>query len=626
MGKLYFKIKNIFSILISEPLKEARLNFIEIYNKDNLKGIALLISFILLAIALFSISFTIYKSEVITYKIEKTSTFIINSGASSEETTKTITDILSEFVWPIFEDYIGNTADPTGKSACIKGENLICTFNNNDSEIRFAKSDTKLTSAQKFSNDLLLLIGPIFVLLCIIQGFNYITNDNREEIKSLLKRLVLSLVLLIITPYLLSFSIVGINLLTNAILTNSSISSSLNEVVKSIIDGYYNNPATKALMNGNILEFFLQGGAVSQIITFLILTIPFGLVIILLIYICFQFIIRFLNLYFLTAVYPFTVVFCAHSKTQHIVSSYFKQWTTFIIQQPVFILGFKVVIDMLNQLKEKGENSLQYLIIFLGILLFLASINIFSARIWGDVYTTIAQNMTAAIGTHGIISSVKNPLDKINSRDSNKSNGFNVLNIEKASPNISFGNKSDDTNIKNLKSNSDPVYKDNRSSLIKILDGAGYDVQSNKDGTANISGIFFTNKENASVISPLYISREDALNDGVLPKNIKPIDMNKLNILDSSNGKEMKKYNNQVNTIAASSGIKAPNINIGQNSLDTKIIKSMNISKNENFGKNIQGIGVKNDLKNGDRQNSNDNRVKIFAYKEVINNQINGTS
>ena len=77
--------------------------------------------------------------------------------------------------------------------------------------------------------------------------------------------------------------------------------------------------------------------------------------------------------------------------------------------------------------------------------------------------------------------------------------------------------------------------------------------------------------------------------------------------------------------MAATNGVKMSGINIGQNSLDKKVYKSMNFAKNENFKKNIQGIGIKNDLKVGDRSISSDNKIKIIAYKEYINNQINGT-
>ena len=384
MMNIWNKIKQIIYDILIEPLVEAKINYLKIYNKDSRRGILLMASFVLLSGILFLIFISAY-SKSYSFNLpgsniqnsNKFDSYLPNSGSS--EDVDVITKLLSDFVWPIFEDYIGNTPDPTGKSYCYSATDKTCTFSNGNDEIQFSKTDTTMTSAQQYSATLMMIIGPIFVLLCVIQGFNIITNENHEDIKKLFKRFIISLILLILTPYLLSFSVILVNLLTNAIMSNESISSSLNSVVGSIITGVSQNEAAKALIEGNILVYFLKGRALSQMFTFLCIAIPFGLVLLLLIYICFQFIIRFLNLYFLTAVYPFVIIFNVNPKTQSIVNTYFKQWTTFIIQQPVFMLGFKIVIDMLSQLTNKGGNSLQYLIIFIGILLFLASINIFAS-------------------------------------------------------------------------------------------------------------------------------------------------------------------------------------------------------------------------------------------------------
>jgi hypothetical protein len=652
--KIGTKIKQIIRTVLIEPLIEGKKNYLKIFKENKKRAIIILLCFIIFGISLFYISISSYiQTYSASFRTDITSNQILESephqqqtqllpNSGAEEDLEIITQLLSDFVWPIFEDYIGNTPDPTGKSYCYIESEYRCSFSNGNTEIKFAKSDTSMKSAQQYSATLMMIVGPIFVLLCVIQGFNFITNENREEVKKLLTRFVVSIMLLILTPYLLSISIIAVNLLTNAIMGNVSISSLLNGVVESILRGVQQNDAAKSLMEGNILVYFLKGGALSQMFTFLCLAIPFALVLLLLIYICFQFIIRFLNLYFLTAIYPFVVIFNVYPKTQNIVNAYFKQWTTFIIQQPVFILGFKIVIDMLTQLSEKGGNSLQYLIIFIGFLLFLASINIFAARIWGDIYSAVSQNITAAVGAGGLMSAIKNPLSGLASKNPKNSGGssgtgggnsFSIFNVQKdginTSPAISLGDTAlpstsgaDDSTLKPKTANP----KDNRSTITKTLDGAGYDVQANRDGSTSVSGMFYTNKNSDKELSTLYINKDDAINDGVIPQNVQSIGLKDLNILDTSNGKATNKYNNEVNQIAAASGVKAQDINIGQNSLDKKVFNSMNLAKNENLKRNIQGIGVKNDLVGGDRSNPIDNKIKIFAYKEVINNQINGTS
>jgi hypothetical protein len=240
------------------------------------------------------------------------------------------------------------------------------------------------------------------------------------------------------------------------------------------------------------------------------------------------------------------------------------------------------------------------------------------------------------VGT-GLISTLKNPLKAALSGNSKSPSGtnngknFNLFNIEKdginTNPTIDLGaNSPTETPTNSTTPTKTTTPKDNRSSITKTLDGAGYDVQANKDGTTSVSGMFYTNRNSDKELSTLYLNKEDAVNDGIIPQNVQAIGVKDLNILDTSNGKATNKYNNDVNQIAAAGGVKTQDINIGQNSLDKKVFKSMNLVKNENLKMNIQGVGVKNDLIGGDRDNSIDNKIKIIAYKEVINNQKNGTS
>ena len=649
--KIISKLKQISKLFFIEPLLEAKQNYLKIYSKNKRKALLILGTFILISIGLFHLShlffsqFT-YQDINNTFPITDNSVTINSNvlpgfvGANPVGTDE-FKKLLNEYIWPIFEDFIGNTPDPTGNTDCRDVANNGCTFiyfnrlqKDSCNNVLFAQSPTQLTSSLFYSNKLIEIIFPIFTILCIIQGFNFFSNDNRTGLKAFVMRFFSSLGLFMFTPIILSLSVLGMNLFSNAILEGISLSSKLSELCINILLGMSKQGGIEALLNGNFFEFLFRNSFLGQIITLISFIVPFGLLLLLLIYVCFQFVIRFLNLYFLAVVYPIVVVFAVHPKTQNIVNSYFKQWTTFVIQQPIFLIGLKIVLDMLGPLFNNNTFNPSYLIIFIGALLFLASINLFTARIWGDVYTAVSQNVTSAIGA-GLTT---NALRSLIPRGGNKSS--NLINLDKGlisgNVNVDLSKRTQPTTQKtdtvSNPTESNPLNKktaepkDNRSSITKELDGAGYDVSSNRDGTTTVGGNFYTNGNDKGEYASMYISKEDAINDGVSPEQVKQVQLNNLNVMDSSNGKRMKNYNHNVTEIAASNGIVARDIGIGSNSIDSKVKKSMDISKNSNLGNGIQGIALRNDLANGNRQNMADNRIKIIAYREVINNKMNGNS
>ena len=654
---IFNQFKIIINTIVLQPIEEARLNFLKIYSRNKRFGFFLAGIFIILSIALFQFShwifnttnysnnnFQYFQSENI-----QTPTLINNNniqkesigGMISDTESEQITEFLNNNIWVIFEDFIGNTPDPTGNSDC-KSVNGECTLNysnilaqqgkNEFNKVLFSKSTTQITSSIYFSNQLVEIVLPLFTLLCIIQGFNFISNDNHIKLKDFLKRFFISIGLFILTPLILSLTILSSNLLSKAILDGTSLSSSLSNFTVKLLVSLNALSSADSLWSGNILDFIFKTINPINAITSLFIIIPFIFLILLLVYICFQFVIRFLNLYFLAVVYPFVIVFAIHPKTNNIVNSYFKQWTTFIIQQPVFILSLKIIIDMIYGLNQnKDVLNVEYLIIFLGSLLFLASINLFTARLWGDVYTTMAQNITSAVGAGVTFGAIKSFIPSPGSK------GFNLINLEKGAltgnTKIDLGGNSNPTNPGNINQTDDLLKKtnslnpkDKRSSITKELDGAGFDINTNRDGTASVGGNFYTNQEDNSEMATLYTSREDATNDGLSREQIQEIHLHNLNVIDSSNGKAMKNYNLQINESAAASGNITKDIGICSNSLDLKVKKSMEIGKDINLGKNIQGIAIKNDLANGNRKNPIDNRIKIITYREVLNNNIDGFS
>ncbi len=517
----------------------------------------------------------------------------------------------------VFDNFIAYTPDPTGRSNCYKGESLVCELSFiPQSMINFPATEINMPSTQKIINTLLSLVVPFAFILISIQGFNFLVGENTAELKSFLFRVIGGIVMLILTPYILSISIMLINQLSNFLLGNGN----LTEFIVKFIDSLENESPDNSFFD--LFKSFLELGNIGGInplsyLAAIPVIIAMGLVGLLLYYICFQFILRFLNLYFLSAVYPFTIVFSFHPKTTQIVTNYWKQWTTFMIQQPVFILGFIIIREVLVSIFDKGL-SLEVMIIFIGLLIFLSTIHIFASRLWGDIYTAVANNVSAGIAANLVKTSfIDKPLEYAGRLASVRSEQ-NLAGISKKYLNTDSAPNEEAKEASPAKNAEKSIYQ---SQLNKELRGGGLSVNELPNGKLSASGNFYSDSKNNSPIQKLYISPDDAVRDGVNAKNIQSQRLSNLVLQDTSNTKSIGSYNGGIKDYAGENSGHAKNISLNYKSPDSKVKENMAMARSYNYLKGVQAVGVKNDGVGGDKSILGDNIIKIHAYKDVIKNK-----
>lgn len=515
----------------------------------------------------------------------------------------------------LFDNFIAFTPDPTGLSTCDSSDTLYCEmyFKAKD-EITFPATDTVMPSTIEIVSLLNLILFPLAVILISIEGYTVLLTEKMDLWKDLIKRIVVAIIMIILTPHILSISILAINQLSFKLLGNMSLTGFISGFITALESS--TNPDPFLEMFKDLLEFTSFGSLnpLSYIYALPIL-LPLGLIFLLLLYIAIQFIIRFLSLYLLASVYPLAIIFSLHTKTASISSNFWKQWVTFLIQQPVFLTGFLVVSKVLESLFTRGI-SLEVLIIFVGLLIFLATINLFTARIWGDIYVAASQNIVSAFSASALKHTlIDKPLD-ITSR------------IIGGGASKLLGSKDEVISLPEIKANesedtkkSDPMKQERQGSLLKKeLDTKGYQVSDLNDGRLAVTGRFYGNEGNDDPVAKLYTNKDDAIKDGLVLSNLKPYDLKDLQIQDASNKKMLLAYNRGVIDHAGENGGHAKGSGLSYKSNDDKVARSMDLAKDINVINGVQAIGIKSDGVKGDKSIDGDNLIKIHVYKEVLDN------
>lgn len=507
----------------------------------------------------------------------------------------------------VFDNFITLTPDPTGLSTCTLAESLYCSFGHGaQSYFDLPTKSAILPSTQAISNKLLVLIIPLGVIMICLESYELIINRQKQRAMNILKKILIALGLIILTPYLLSFSILVVNFLSHALLDNSSLTAFISHFADQLESAPSQNIFESFFRD--ILEALDPGGANPiSYISALPVMIPLTLIFVLLLFISFQFIIRFLALYFLAALYPIVIIAFLYERSAHLIRNYLKIWLTFLLQQPVFILGFVLVKEVLFSIFDRGI-SFEALIIFVGMLIFLASINLFVARIWGDAYAVVAQNVTSAVATQVIKSNlIDKPLEL----------GSNLFTKKYAPQNLNEAIKEQSNDTKKGQGNRDNISR-SKSLLFNDLSSRGYLVNDLNDGRLSVSGQFYANKAQDGSVSKLYTGVKDAQADGVTGNNLQQLNLNELTIHDPSNVKAVRSYNSELKTYAAENSGHLQRSGISYKSSDSKIMRNMEYAQQMNLEKGIQAIATKSDTSTSDKSIRSDNILKIHTYKFLI--------
>lgn len=601
---------------ISAFIKTTLANLLFVYKTRPRKALAYLLLWLLafVFVIILSKGFSIDPQSQSTDNSSSIIQELIYSGSDNYFINQLKTGINASGV--VYDNFISYTPDPTGRATCVVGSSW-CSFSMHPSaNIFFPSTNTQIKTTQDLTNLLINIVVPLGFILISMQALNLIVNGENASLKHLLIKSFGLLILMLLTPYILSLSILLCNQLTVLILDDNSLTGFLT----AFIDGLESNTSGNAFQD--LIMTFLElgnNGSINPLsyLYALPVIVSLGLVMLLLLFISFQFILRFLNLFFLATVYPAALIFGLHPATSGIVKNFWKQWTTFLIQQPVFVLGFVIMHKVLVNMFNEGV-TLEALIIFIAMLVFLGSINILAARLWGDVYSAVSQNITSALAASELKSTL---IDKPLSYAGKLSTwGNNLNNTPQNIFKSDFGNRDAD-NQKSNKTSKLFSDMDSGSLLTKELRGSGYSVIEKDRGKLQVSGDFFTDTKDKGNSGIAYTTAEDAIKDGVSPTSIERVRLNNVQIQDASNKKMLMRYNENIRNVAAANAGKAGDIGLSYKSNDSKVIKSMDIGRSHNLQNNIQGIGVRNDAISGDKSISGDNIIKLHLYRQVINNK-----
>lgn len=367
-------------------------NSLEDFKKLDIKRKLLVIGIsVLLSLTLFFITSQTYVGVKDEEK-EANTLINLNIGGVEENNITSFKDsykkVLETFD-PIFLGFISKTPDVTGKSQEFLGGSIFNVLSYSDVVL---SDGGRIDSSIKYSSKLMIIVIPAISLLLSIYVFTELLKegDSKIPIYQVMIRVVKTIVLLIVTPHILSLSIQGANLFSKFVMNNGGIL----DFLKNFIDQISSDPSPDNFLS----NLFFGGTSFFGFIQSLPVLIPIMIIVILFIFLAFQFIIRFVQMYFLACIYPLAILFEVHPKMGSVSKNYWKTWISLLIHQPFFILGYVLVQEMLLQMLKSGPSLVQ-IIMFVGLLLFLSGINVLVSKIFGDVFTSISQNVLAAAGT-----------------------------------------------------------------------------------------------------------------------------------------------------------------------------------------------------------------------------------
>lgn len=644
---------------VSQSIKNIKI----LYRKDKIKALTVasvsvfLISITLLFVSTFFISKETYYSpsysgQEVAY--EDDHSVLIARGEEKKEGNPVVSDFLKGFnetvnlLKPVLDGFVGQTADVTGVSGMDK-----------EGRIEFT-SGGKIKSSKTFYDKTYAVALLIAVLLVVSTAINLIVTSEQsysalDIIKTLVSRFLFTAFLLLAGRYLMSYSIQFINEMNKYFRGGDSLTQYLLNLSDSIRDHISENKGGNTFVDGikNILSFGTFN--IINTIKALPMILPIILILLLLLFISLQFIIRWIYLYFLSAIQPLTAVFHLYDKTSNINESFWKTWFTLLLHQPFFVLGYSMLQNLLIDNLKSGP-SFESILIFLATLLFLSGINVLVGRVFGDAWTATSANFQSLKANRlvsGGISKLTQP-----GRDFKKGlfGGFATnassyagklfgrkLNAGGYSQFESHGSKGLATTVggsnylgksidrgsvrgasrgssKSLAGHKDLKNPLGSGNAKKLLD-SGYSLNPvGKSGVLEISGGFFA-KSNGDGTSTLYTSKQDAIDDGVKEPDIRQVSLDKGKLLDPSNYRAKESYNKQVSQIAKSNGMKSKDVHITRSSDPERVLKGMNLAKESNKAKNINGVIIErigSNVPKADNPKDAKRQIQIHVYDDLL--------
>lgn len=508
------------------------------------------------------------------------------------------------------------------------------------------KDKSEIPGITKYRDMFYEIALPILAIVIAGIAVSKLGSDNAQELKTFAVRFLLTIVLFITVPSVLSYSIQANNLLVDKISSTQKFTTFLDDYLDKTQTGIQNNESSEkfgipsfdiSLKSGifkSLGKFIVQ--IFLFILTFLFLLLGF-------VYLGFQFVIRFAALLFLGVIYPIVIPFMLSERTQGIPMTFFKSWFTFLIQQPAFVLGFSIATDIFSSILNAKGPSVGMLFLYTGFLFFLGGVNILVARIFGDTWTAFSTNMAAAVGSRSVTSPVQSRVsnfkrglvggngsvstlmgEKIRNefnkkRSGGEESGTTLNGSGKATGGQSYtygsGRSSSGGNGNSYKQGSG-LYNlptpDTRPRFSKDLGNRGMDVQMEnyKQGVVSVSGEAYKHDDVNSGLTSYYPTRSDAIRDGIKEDQLQKVTLDQDKFIDLSTFTKDHPNPHNFNAMqeAKRKGKDIDYAYVNESSPPQKVQQFLEMSKSRNDAYGIKGVVVRRQGKD-----SSDHIIRLYS-------------
>jgi len=415
------------------------------------------------------------------------------------------------------------------------------------------KDNSQIPGMTKYRDMFYQIALPLVAIITAAFAIGRLGSENLYSIKSFFFRLLIVVTLFITTPYVLSYSVQFNNLLVSKI--------SQAQTMTSFLDDYFDQ--TSAQINNTnsdqygipSFDLSLASGILNSLGKFIVQILLFAITFLFLlgglIYIGFQFVIRFAAILFLGVLYPVVIPFALSEKTEQIVLTFFRSWFTFLISQPAFVLGFAIATDIFDSLLKAKGPSVGLLFFYTGFLFFLGGVNVLVGRIFGDSFGSFTNNMQALIATRATTSTITSAptvLRGLISKGSGLVNAYKANSGNGVQNSKGRGNGGDPNQMGRVAKQGYSYYPRNWSqgegiksaflpgSFSSDLSKQGYRVsmENKNQGIVSVSGTGYNYRNPKTGLTAIYTTRGDAVQDGALQKDIHTIQLNNEQFIDPS--------------------------------------------------------------------------------------------
>jgi len=457
---------------------------------------------------------------------------------------------------------------------------------------------------------------PILAIIISFIAITKIGSDNAYELKSFAVRLLMVIVLFLTVPHALSYSVQFNNLLVTKISETQQFTG--------FLDDYFEKSQERIDANESSEKFgipsfdiALRGGIFKSLGKFIVQVFLFAITFLFLLcgflYLGFQFVIRFSTLLFLGVIYPIVIPFALAERTQSIVQTFFKTWFTFLIQQPAFVLGFAIATDIFRSILESQGPSVGMLFFYTGFLFFLGGVNMLVARIFGDAWSAMSNNMIAAVATRGIMGPVSSSIGDFKkgvtgSKSFSTTLGNQIRNRFLTKQYTSeFSNLSKTENKNYTANNAGSEYKvqtatEPQAPFSQKLTHKGFAVQAEnpKQGIVSVSGTAYKH-DGAQGLSAYYPTMIEAVQDGVPQDKLKQVEFDHEKFIDLSSFNKLHPNPHNYNAMqeAKKQGKEIDYAYIKESSPVHKVRQFLELSENRNQAFGVKGVIVERHAKKG---------------------------